>query len=156
MMKATSHFGFVRVFVVLTFVLLVNGCAHQKVSDEESRQRVLEEMRIYVKEIPDPHRAEQLSVLVDTLQQDVAELRKTVRKFRREMGVLNKNYDATNEDFREILDEYNSARKGIRQEILSSYFKMKKLTTPDEWKDLAKLEEAALSKGLRQTLLDNQ
>ncbi len=155
-MKAIRFFKFVKVFVVLGLILLMNGCAHQPVSKEESRQRVLEEMRIYIRKIPDPDRVEQLLVLVDTLQQDLAELNRTVRKFRSDMRTLNVNYDATREDFCKIFDEYNMTRKGKQREILTSYFKMKKLTTPHEWKNLAKLEEKALSKGLRRTLLDNQ
>ena len=155
-MKAIRFFKFVKVFVVLGLILLMNGCAHQPVSKEESRQRVLEKMRVYIRKIPDPDRVEQLLVLVDALQHDLAELKKTVGTFRRDMSMLNTDYDTTNEDFGKIFDEYNTTRKGIQQEILTSYFKMKKLTTPHEWKNLAKLEEKALSKGLRRTLLDNQ
>ncbi|UCG12728.1 MAG: hypothetical protein JSU72_20010 [Deltaproteobacteria bacterium] len=155
-MKAIRFFKFVKVFVVLGLILLMNGCSHQPVSKEESRQRVLEEMRIYIGKIQDPKRVEQLLVLVDALQQDLAELNRTVRKFGSDMRTLNVNYDATREDFDKMLDEYNTTRKGKQREILTSYLKMKELTTPDEWKSLAKSEEKALSKGLRRTLLDNQ
>jgi hypothetical protein len=155
-MKAIRFFKFVKVFVVLGLILLMNGCSHQPFSKEESRQRVLEEMRIYIGKIQDPKRVEQLLVLVDALQQDLAELNRTVRKFGSDMRTLNVNYDATREDFDKMLDEYNTTRKGKQREILTSYLKMKELTTPDEWKSLAKSEEKALSKGLRRTLLDNQ
>jgi len=155
-MKAIRFFKFVKVFVVLGLILLMNGCAHQPVSKEESRQRVLEEMRIYIRKIPDPNRVEQLLVLVDALQQDLAELNRTVRKFRSDMRMLNANYDATRDDFDEILDDYNTTRKGKQREILTSYLKMKELTTPDEWKNLAKSEEKALSKSLRWPLVDSR
>ena len=144
-MKAIRFFKFDKVFDVLVLILLMNGCAHQPVSKEESRQRVLEEMRIYIRKIPDPNRVEQLIVLVDVLQQDLAELNRTVRKFRSDMRTLNVDYDATREDFGKIFDEYNTTRKGKQREILTSYIKMKELTTPDEWKSLAKSEEKALS-----------
>ncbi|HID28824.1 MAG TPA: hypothetical protein EYP19_02330 [Desulfobacterales bacterium] len=153
-MKAIRSFRLVNVFVVLGVILVMNGCAHQPVSRGELRQRVLEEMRIYIEKIPDPKRVEQLLVSVDALQQDLSELNRTVRKFRSDMRTLNVNYDATREDFCKIFDEYNMARKGKQRELLTSYRNMKELTTPSEWKSLAKLDEKALSESLRRPLVD--
>ena len=130
----------------LAFIILLSGCAHKQISGEEARQKVMEEMRAYIKKIPDSNRSEQLLMLLDTLKQDIAELNQTVHKFGSDMRALNTNYDATRKDFRKILDDYNATRKELQRDILTTYFKMKKMTTPEEWKALAKLEEKALLK----------
>lgn len=153
-MKAIRFFKFVKVFVVLGLILLMNGCAHQQVSGEQSRLQMLEEMRAYLEKIPDPDRREQLLALMNTLKQDLAELNRTVDEFGVNAQRLNANYDATKEDFHKIFDQFNTSRKRLQQEILASHYKMKELTTAEEWEDLADLEKEALSKIIRQNLLD--
>ena len=155
-MKAIRFFKFVKVFVVLGLILLMNGCAHQQVSEEQSRQQMLEEMRACLEKIPDPDRREQLSTLMNTLEQDLAELSQAVDKFGADVQRLNTNYDASKEDFHKIFDQFNTSRKRLQQEILASHYKMKELTTPEEWEDLADLEKEALAKIIRQNLLDRQ
>ena len=153
-MKAIRFFKFVKVFVVLGLILLMNGCAHQQVSEEQSRQQMLEEMRAYLEKIPDPDRRHQLLALMNTLEEDLAELSQAVDKFGADVQRLNANYDATKEDFHKIFDQFNTSRKRLQQEILASHYKMKELTTAKEWEDLADLEEQALSKIIQQNLLN--
>ena len=155
-MKTMRFFKFVRVFVVLGLILLMNGCSHQPLSEKQSRQQMLEEMRAYLEKIPDPDRRDQLLALMKTLKQDLAELSQAVDQFGADAQRFNADYDATKEDFHKIFDQFNTSRKTLQQEILTSHYKMKELTTPEEWEDLADLEKEALSEIIRQNLLDRQ
>jgi hypothetical protein len=115
-------------------------------------------MRAYIKTIPDPERIEQLIEQLDKLKQDVTELNRTTQQYHTDIRMLFTNYDATQTDFRNLLDEFNTARKRLQQKILTSHFKMKDLTTPEEWQTLAELEEKAVFKVLHQSVIktDNE
>ena len=154
-MKTIRFFKFVKVFVVLGLILLMNGCAHQQGSEEQSRQQMLEEMRAYLEKIPDPDRRESLLSLARSMKQDLSELRRAADAFGAQVKSLNANYDATKEDFHKLFTQFNASRKSLQQKILTSHFKMKEITAAEEWKDLADLEEEALSKIIRQNLLDS-
>jgi septal ring factor EnvC (AmiA/AmiB activator) len=149
--------GFVKFsnkfILILMIALLFCGCSHQKILKRDSNHQVLEEMRAYIKTIPDPERAEQLLAQLDNLKQDVTDLNRTTQQYHTDIRMLFTNYDATQADFRNLLDEFNTARKRLQQNILTSHFKMKDLTSPKEWQTLAELEEKAISKVSHQSLI---
>ena len=147
-----------KFIIILTIALLFCGCSHQKILKRDSNQQVLEEMRAYIKTIPDPERIEQLIEQLDILKQDVTELSRATQQYHTDVRMLFNDYDATQTDFRNLLDEFNTTRKRLQQKILTSNFKMKKLTTPEEWQTIAELEEKAISKLSHQSLIktDNE
>jgi septal ring factor EnvC (AmiA/AmiB activator) len=153
-MMLTGSMKSINGLLVLSLVLVICGCSHQPITEEQSRQQMLEEMKAYLEKIPDPNRRDQLSKLMNALKQDLAELNRTVEAFGEDVHRLNANYDATKEDFHKIFDQFNTSRKRLQQAILTSHYKMKELTTADEWEDLADLEEKALSKIIQQNLLN--
>jgi len=155
-MMLTGSMKFFKCFLILTLILVISGCSHQPITEEQSRLQMLEEMRAYLEKIPDPDRREQLFTHMNTLKQDLAELSRTVDGFAAKAERLNANYDATKEDFHKIFDQFNTSRKRLQQEILTSHYMMKELTTAEEWEDLAELEKEALSKIIRQNLIDRQ
>ena len=148
------HYQLFKIIAILTIALLMIGCSHQKVSKEDSNQQVIEEMRVYIKSLPDPERAKQLLIQLDALNQGITEMDLIKKKFTGDLQTLFFRYEATRGDFKELLDDFNSTRKSLQQNILTSYFKMKSLTLANEWEELAKMQEKVFSDGMRQTLLD--
>jgi len=145
-----------NLFSILALALLICSCSHQPVTEEQTRQQMLEEMRAYLEKIQDLDRREPLLALALTMKQDLTELSRTVDSFGAKTQRLNANYDATKEDFQELFDQLNTSRKKLQQDILTSHYKMKELTTEEEWEDLAALEKEAFSRIIRQNLLDRK
>ena len=155
MLQRTIKLKIVK-FLPLLFTLLILGCSHQKINKEEERFQVLEEMREHIQSISDPERVGLLLELMDIIKQDMNALNRSIQTFGAASKVLFSDYDATPEDFDKLFSEFNKTRIKLQQKILTSYFKMKELTSPEEWEDIAKFEEKAFFDGPGQTLLDSQ
>ena len=127
------------VLCALLALLILPGCSHEpKPSALVSAKGVFDELRAAVlREIKDPERANQVTVLVDQLEQlmiDAAEARK---EHAHRMRSLNANYDATEEDFRALFTGFNVKQK-IRQDwLLVIDERAREITTDREWKALS-------------------
>jgi Spy/CpxP family protein refolding chaperone len=86
--------------------------------------------------VKDPQKATQVNAIMQQIVQQVKESHERSRALHERIYELNTRYDATPEEFTKILDELNNTRMGSAANILGLRFKMKELTTPEEWKAL--------------------
>jgi septal ring factor EnvC (AmiA/AmiB activator) len=137
---------------VLLLLLLLTACAHrQDAKDSRPGKHAMEEMRVLIREtIQDSDRAALLLALVEKTENQINQLGLAFRSFQKDMQALNKNYDATVEDFETLLADFNPRRKKLQQEILASVFMMKALTRPEEWKILSEQETKTLFLGVQE------
>jgi hypothetical protein len=148
--KAVEVLG--MLIALVTFVVMF-GCSHRTVGEPEARQKMVNDIRERLSGIPEPERRAQGFELLDTMEQGLAELNRTVEQYAAEAKQLNADYDATREDFNRLMVKFNTSRKSLQQQILTAHFGIKALTTPQEWAALAKIEGKAVRKILRQNLL---
>ena len=148
--SATRWYG----IVLMALCLLLSACAHKPQETTEAKPQVLDEMRTYITSLPDADRVELLLNIVDRLETDLSALNQNRIRFAKVARALYADYDASPDDFNTLIDEYGAGRALLQQLILASHFEMKDLTSPEEWQQLAKIEEDALTEGLKQTLFD--
>lgn len=142
------------ILIALVYILIINGCSHQPVSEPETRKEMLHELQDYLIQIPEPDRRERVMDLLDKLAEGLAELNRTVTQFGMETKQLNADYDATRADFQKLLAKFNTSRQVVQQKLLTTHYEIKELTTEKEWAGIAKMEKQAVEKILRQNLLD--
>lgn len=155
MLQRTLKFKIVK-SLLLFFALITYGCSHQNISKEAERLRVLEDMKEYIQSLSGRERKDQLIALMDLIKKDMEVLNQSIQKFGSESKVLFSDYDATPGDFEKLFKAFNNTRMTLQKGILTSYFKMKELTSAEEWKELSKLEEKAFFDGDGQTILDSR
>ncbi len=138
---------------VLLLVLLLTACAHRQETQEQmAGKHAMEEMRVLIGEtIQDSDRAALLLDLVEKTDNQINQLGQVFGSFEKEMQTLNRDYDATPEDFEALLADFNATRKKAQEEILASVFMMKALTRPEEWKILSEQETKALFFGVQES-----
>ncbi len=133
---------------------LVSGCSmfgKKEKAEFKPGSEWIEDMRDRVREnIEDPGKKTDMLAVVDQVEKDLWELDRVVRKLYANLRTLNDNYNASPEEFRKVISEFEADRKEVRDRIVDSRFKMRDLSTPEEWK---KLTDERKSKGLhRQTI----
>lgn len=148
--KSLEVFG---ILIALVSFVVMFGCSHQPVGEPETRQKMVNDIREHLSSIAEPERRAQCLELLDTMEQGLAELNRTVEQYAAQAKQLNADYDATREDFNRLMDKFNISRKSLQQQILTAHFGIKALTVPKEWAALAKIEEEAVRNILRQNLL---
>ena len=97
--------------------------------------------------IQDPDKKTRMLALVDQTETDLLEVDRVVRKLYADLSSLGENYNSTPEQFRKVISEFEASRRQVRERIIDSRFKMRELSTPDEWK---KLTDNSKRKGLYQ------
>jgi len=134
----------------IILLILLTGCSHQpKTSDLVPAKRAFDELRTAVlREIKDPDRAARGVSLVDQLEQLMVEANDDQKAHVESILSLNANYDATEEDFRAILREFNAKRIDRQERIIDINQQAKDLTTEAEWKAIAKVQEKIVRKTL--------
>lgn len=102
-------------------------------------------MRAEIREIvEDPQRQENVVALVDELQVQYSTLRQTAATRRKAIQTLNADYDATREQFAELLDRHNAEMESSHKAYLKSYRALVEATTAEEWSALAKSSTKAM------------
>jgi Mg2+ and Co2+ transporter CorA len=97
----------------------------------------VEDMRDRIeKNIEDPNKKTDLLALVDQIEKDLVELDRVVQKLYADLRTLNDNYNASPEEYRKVISEFEADRKEVQDRIVNSRFKMRDLSTPEEWKKL--------------------
>ena len=134
----------------LVLLLLVTGCSHKpKPSALESAEGAFDELRAAVRsEIKDPEKAAQGTALVDQLERLVTEANNDRKAHDDKIRSLNANYDAAEDDFHAVFNEFNLRQKDRQDRVLEINQRAKALTTEAEWKALAKVREEMLKKAL--------
>jgi len=89
------------------------------------------------KYIEDPEKQRQLIELVDQEVKIFEEMTKETDRFLKKLISVDKNYNATPEDFKNVLSEFNEIRNRLRNQSLDDRFKMKALCSVEEWKEIS-------------------
>lgn len=129
--------------------MLHSGCSHQpKPPAVESAKGAFDELRVAVrKKISEPSRAQEVVGLVDQLEQAMVDASKARKVHESRLRSLNANYDATEQDFKDVFREFNSEKSRRLEHILTIDQRARTLTTEREWtalsKDVARALESA-------------
>ena len=130
-------------FVVLTMcalLVLVIGCSmfgKKEASDYEKAYEWIQEMRSRISNsVEDSYKKTEMLVIVAQVGKDTLELASITRKLYADFIKLNDSYNATPEDYQKLISEFEADYKLVRERVIESRFKLKDLTTPQEWDDL--------------------
>jgi hypothetical protein len=96
---------------------------------EDARDRVS-------KNIEDPDKKTAMLALVDQVEKDLLEVDRVVQKFYANIGALNDNYNASPDEYRKVISEFEADQNEVRDRIIDIRFKMRDLSTAEEWKEL--------------------
>jgi hypothetical protein len=84
--------------------------------------------------IADPDKKTQMMLLVDQMGTGLLELDRAVLKHYSNLRKIDRNYHSTHEDFKKAFADFNANRYQIRDRIIEARFKMRALSTTEEWK----------------------
>jgi hypothetical protein len=133
---------------------LTGCCSHKpKPSKLEVAKGALDDLRAGVRsEIKDPTKAAEAVGLVDQtelLMMETIEVRKADEA--RTLS-LNANFDATEEDFKAVFQEFNAKKISRQDRLVEIVQQAKALTTDREWKAITKVRSHALEAIVRAEL----
>ena len=138
-MKAAS---FVSSLISLA---LLAGCSSGGGYDPETAKEAANEMREFIRgEVADPARRDSLITLVDRYENKVHDLNDHLQQFLHDLATLNSDYEATREQFADLGGTFTSSRRPHQDQLIAIVLEMRKMSTPDEWEDLAELERDAM------------
>ena len=80
-------------------------------------------------------------LLVDQMGIGLIELDRVVLKHYSNLKKISRNYHSTPEDFKKAFADFNSNRYQIRDQIIEARFKMRDLSTTEEWKKLTDIKK---------------
>ena len=75
-------------------------------------------------------------MIVDQVGQDLSELIIITRKLYADFVKLDESYTATPDDYQKLLSEFEADRKLVSERVIEGRFKLKDLTTSQEWEAL--------------------
>jgi hypothetical protein len=129
---------------LLTGATLI-GCSSNKLQGSEAVAAELGRMRAAATaQVGDTERRSRLLQAIDGLQADLGELRSVDFDTTTRIRALNTRPDVTRTEMERALDAFDQQRRAARDKVLQRHFELTALTTPQEWKQLAKLERKAL------------
>ena len=132
--------------VALTFLMLLPACASLKNSPdpEIERQKMVnarvKELDLVRATMDDTERADRFIRLLSERDNYFEERLQAINTHRDRVLVLNADYHARRADIQALLDEYNHSRLTAQQEFIALVEAMKKESTADEWRVLAKYQ----------------
>ena len=91
-------------------------------------------------QISDSNRSQALLALSEELNHQIADMATDLREFDRQLRTFNLDYDAEASGFVALFDEARENRLQHRAQILGTFLDMRKITKPDEWRRLARLQ----------------
>ncbi len=100
--------------------------------------------------IENQNKKTRMLALVNQTEKDLLEVDRLVRKLYTDLSTLGENYSSTPEEFRMVISEFESNRREVRARIIESRFKMRDISTSDEWK---KLTDNSKRKGLYKQMI---
>jgi len=152
-----NTYGWHSLFAVLALCALLglaSGCStfgKKEKAEFEPGTEWIEDMRARVIEnIEDPGKKTQMLALVDQTEEDLLEVDRLMLKLYADLSKLGENYNATPEEFQTVITEFEAHRNEVRDRVIENRFKMRDMSTPEEWK---KLTDNSNRKGLyKQTI----
>ena len=133
------------VLAVYTLLLLPACALHKSAPDPAKVQQKMDatlegEKELIRSTIADSERTDRLIALLDVRDRLVGEHAETIADYRDRMKVLNADYDAPRESFEEAIAGYNRERAAWQRRFVELIDAMKKETTAEEWKAIAKYQ----------------
>jgi hypothetical protein len=95
--------------------------------------------------IQDSDRKARMLALVDDTERDLAEMDRLIQQLYTDISALGEDYHTTPEAFELAIAEFEERRSEVRDRVIDTRFKMKEMSTPEEWK---KLTDNSKRKGL--------
>ncbi len=126
-----------RLYFLLFLAVSAAGCVKQAPDPAQLRA---DEVTLVQSTVTDPARAERLLALLGERDRLVDETAALMRQYRREMGALNADYDASRDVVVEIIDYYNRERARKQLRFIDLVTQMKRATTAVEWSIIADFE----------------
>lgn len=148
---SVTRFNPLNFLIAAMPVLLFAACSSQKQAvDPAKLQETIAEYRVQEIElvrstVADQERADRLVELLAKRDQLISEHTDEIRVHREQMTALNADYNAERESFEALLSIYNSQRAAAQHEFTALIDAMKKETTADEWKVIAKFQRKRLN-----------
>jgi hypothetical protein len=123
--------------VLAALLALVPGCSKFGKKDAtmyEKQNEWIQDMEERIADhIKDPATRTEMMVIVDQVGQDLVELVIITRKLYADFIKLDDSYTATPEDYQKLISEFEADHKIVSERVIESRFKLKDLTTPQEW-----------------------
>ena len=132
--------------IMATAVLALAACASRKEApdpaavQEQIADYRAQEIELVRSTVLDADRAERLIALLGERDQLISDHVQEIIAHRKEISVLNADYNAERESFDVLLKKYNKQRESAQGEIVALIAAMKKETTVDEWKVISKYQ----------------
>ena len=132
--------------IMATAVLALAACASRKEApdpaavQEQIADYRAQEIELVRSTVLDADRAERLIALLGERDQLISDHVQEIIAHRKEIAVLDADYNAERESFDVLLKKYNKQRESAQGEIVALIAAMKKETTVDEWKVISKYQ----------------
>jgi len=137
--------GWQLLFITLSMCALIGlvlGCSassKKEKSGEEARNEWVQDMREgIIDSIEDPGTKNNMLAVVDQIGKDHSELAAITRSLYVDFIKLDDKYDATPEDYENIISEFEERYQVVVSRIIEKRFKIRDMATPEEWEDLTK------------------
>jgi hypothetical protein len=125
-------------------VLLFTGCAHEQAAPETENVKDLAH-----KVISDPARADKVAALMEQLDAEINAQMKRNSDAQKAFSRLNADYDATPEQFQQLIEDAQKTQTDSRGRMMELYFQIKANTSAQEWDALCKPEMQKLTSYLK-------
>jgi len=142
----TSRTGTTVALTLAALAPLILGCALRKGPPDPAKvqQKMTAtlngEKALIRSTVAEPERAERLVELLGERDRLVAEHSEMVRSYRERMRTLNADFGAERESFEAVVADYNEQRSASQRQFAQLIDSMKKQTTAEEWKAVAKYQ----------------
>jgi len=135
----------------LVLCVLLAACASKpEPAPQEQGRAAMDTLRAAVgKVVTDPARAKEVTAAVDDMQAIFGEALRATQAHTARLRALDADYDATQADMREALQDYNVGRAQRQARLLAARDRIAAATTEEEWQQLAKARRAVLESIVR-------
>jgi hypothetical protein len=134
--------------VALVFMagVCITGCASSKPQSTEEQTRAnAADLRESLKDtVKDPGRLQQMLAITDQAAVDLETRATKLATLLKEQDLLNTNYNASKDEFRQLGDRMLTVRKEMRSKVISTRQALAQLATDDEWKKITSRDLAIL------------
>jgi predicted nucleic acid-binding Zn-ribbon protein len=144
--------AFATVLVAAVLASAGSGCKKNKQSEEFGPgAKWLDDMRSRIEEkITDVSTATALLAEVDNIEAEVNAFDAETQEYYARLGELDRDYHSRRADFEAAIREFNTARLRYRDRLVDIRFRMHDLTTPEQWKVVADVDESLLAQWQRE------
>jgi hypothetical protein len=124
----------------------VVGCSSKpEPSPRDTARTAFEELRTQMrKEIADPAKRDTLLARADEMETLVTQAAADQRQTADRIAALNRNYDATEQDFLAAFGDLNEKRAARHRRLVEIHAEVRTLATDEEWRRVGKFKKLAL------------